>query len=479
MVNLSIKIRVLIVLLLLTLLMIIGMAMSMQSGFNKGFFNYRKALDKQFNDNLISKLAQFYQSNKSWDELKDNRRLWHEIINESTVELEEPEKQRPARHRRTNTDKSGHNRDKYARQRLLPPVSLFDRDKQLVIGRHHRGDVRLVLKDIYSEGRLVGYLARVKNTTRHDKQDQLFIKNFKQMLFKIGLLMVVIAVVITFPIAKYFTGLISQLTLATKKITAGDFSIRIKSKRKDELGVLANNFNLLAQSLESNAATQKTMIADIAHELRTPISVIVGEIEAIQDGIHPANEQTIGLLHSQISSLKNLVNDLHELSESDLGSLKYKMLELDFVALIKQSLYSHQLAYQQKQIELQFNTPLSKCHITADSGRLNQLLNNLLRNSVQYTNQKGKTVVTLDAQSNEIILTVEDSAPDLTQGQLDKIFDRWYRVEKSRNKNSGGTGLGLAICEEIVKAHNGTIAASLSTLGGLKITIKLPKSLST
>ncbi|MCF6318720.1 MAG: ATP-binding protein [Proteobacteria bacterium] len=488
MVRISIKIRVLIVLLLLTLLMIIGMALSMQNGFNKGFFNYRKALDKQFNDNLILTLTNYYENYNSWDGLKGNHRLWYDLLNESAIELEgfqetrlhkdlKHKKNMPIQSKNNNHSRQDKQRSKHLQTRLLPPVILFDKNKHRVIGMRHRLDDSLSLKEIYNDNQLIGYLCTEKKTAMHNKQDELFVKSFKHMLFKIGLLMIIVAIVITFPIAKYFTGLISQITHATKKITAGDFSTRIKSSRKDEIGELANNFNLLAQTLESNAVSQKTMIADIAHELRTPISVIVGEIEAIQDGIHPANDQTINLLHSQISSLKNLVNDLYDLSESDLGSLKYKMTDFDLLPLIKQCINSHQLAFEQKQVDLQLSTTLSHCVIIGDCDRLNQLLNNLLRNSVQYTNQLGKTLITLSENNDAIILIVEDSEPNLTQSQLEKVFDRWYRVEKSRNKNSGGSGLGLAICKEIVKAHNGSIGAELSTLGGIKITIKLPKNL--
>ena len=453
------------------------MALSMQNGFNKGFFNYRKAIDKQFNDSLILTLTHYYQSNNSWQGLKENRRLWHDLINESAIELEGFQERHPPEHRRRNKDlsKQSNRKDKRIQPRLLPPVILLDENKQLIIGMRYRTDEEIKLKEIFNNNQLVGFLGTEKNNSRHNKQDELFINSFKHMLFKIGLFMIFVAIIITFPIAKYFTGLISQLTRATKKITAGDFSIRIKSNRKDELGLLANNFNLLAQTLESNASSQKTMIADIAHELRTPISVIVGEIEAIQDGIHPANNQTINLLHSQISSLKNLVNDLHDLSESDLGSLNYKMLEFDLLPLIKQCINGHQLAFEQKKIGLSLTTSLTHCDIIGDKDRLNQLLNNLLRNSVQYTNKQGQTLITLIENSTTITLTIEDSEPNLTQPQLNQIFNRWYRVEKSRNKNSGGSGLGLAICKEIIKAHNGSIHAELSTIGGIKIIVKLPR----
>ena len=449
------------------------MGLNMHYGFNKGFFNYRKSIDKQFNDNLVKILTTYYEDNKTWDNLIQNRRLWHELINQSALETTElHEDTAPIKYR---TPSKNMHRAKKHRPRLFPPINLFNHKKQPIVGIKNKRNKELKYHTIFYDNKVVGYLGVLKHNTLNQKQDQLFIKNINAMLFKIGVIMVLFAILITFPIAKYFTSLLKQLTQATKEIAAGDYSIRIKSKRKDELGVLASNFNLLAQSLQSSAESQKTMIADIAHELRTPISVIIGEIEAIQDGVHSVNENTMNLLHSQISSLKNLVNDLHDLSESDLGSLKYKMENFNLIPLIENSLENFKLKFSQKQILLELFVHQKNCLIFGDINRLNQLFNNLLNNCLYYTNQGGKTQIKVSQQNDLIFIRINDSPPGIKTSQLNKIFDRWYRVEKSRNKHTGGSGLGLAICQEIVSAHSGSMAAQHSTLGGLEISIKLPK----
>ena len=451
------------------------MALNMHYGFNKGFFNYRKSIDKQFNDNLVKTLTVYYQDNKTWDDLVQNKRLWHELINQSAIEPTELDEDRSPDKYRTSKKNDGLYRIKKHRSRLFPPVTLLNHQKQPIIGMKNKYNKELKYHEISYDNKVVGYLAILKYNTLHQKQDRLFITNMNAMLLRIGLIMILFAIIITFPIAKYFTSLLKQLTQATKEIAAGDYSIRIKSKRKDELGILASNFNLLAQSLQSNAQSQKTMIADIAHELRTPISVIIGEIEAIQDGVHSVNENTLGLLHSQISSLKNLVNDLYDLSESDLGSLKYKMEKFDLIALIENCYENFKLKFSQKQILLELLIDQQCCYIVGDINRLNQLFNNLLNNCLHYTNQGGKAQINVTQQGNYILININDSAPGLQTSQLKKIFDRWYRAEKSRSKHSGGSGLGLAICQEIIKAHNGSIKAQHSSLGGIEIIIKLPK----
>lgn len=468
------------------------MGLNMQNGFNKGFFNYRKAIEKQFNQSLVISLANYHQKQGNWNDLRDNRRRWHDLVNLSSVEPEESfrlkppprDHLRPRDHsrpppprRRKNQEEDKPNGQRKP-PRVLPPVVLFDELKEFVIGMKEWQNQELVYHEILNDNQVIGYLGTLKNNSQNDKQDQLFVKNIKFMLLKIGLIMIAFAIFITFPIAKYFTKLINKLTWATQKIAAGDYSTRIKSDRQDELGTLANNFNLLAQSLESNAGVQKTIMADIAHELRTPISVIISEIEAIQDGIHKADENTLNLLHAQISSLKNLVNDLHELSESDLGSLKYKMQEFDLQSLLEQIYHNFKLKFSQKNIHLELFSTEKTCFIVADMNRLNQLFNNLLNNSVLYTNKGGKAQISLNCDNNAVNISIKDSSPGLDTMQLEKIFNRWYRAEKSRNKNLGGSGLGLSICKEIIKAHNGEIKASPSSLGGIEINITLPRKLS-
>ncbi|MBL4659927.1 MAG: HAMP domain-containing protein [Alcanivoracaceae bacterium] len=480
MIKLSIKIKVLIILLLLTTIMIVSMALNMQNGFNKGFFNYRKAIDNQFHNNLVSTLQGYYAEKGNWQELRQNRRLWNDLINQSTVDVDNSQRHRltpeskPLNGKKSSSKRNSF-RKKLHRMRMLPPISLFDQNKDIIIGKVSWQDENLYYKKIVNQHKLIGYLGILKNNTLHDKQDQIFIKNIKSMLLNLGIIMIVFAIVITFPIAKYFTSLINQLTIATQKIAKGDYSIRIKSERNDELGHLAKNFNLLAKTLESNAKSQKTIMADIAHELRTPIAVIIGEIEAIQDGIHPADESTLNLLHTQISSLISLVDDLHDLSESDLGSLKYKMEKFDVLALIEECYQAYQLKFTQKNIHLEILSSKRQCTIIGDSNRLKQMFNNLLSNSVHYTSAGGKAQIALTCTDKQVQIVIKDSTPGLKPEQLDKIFDRWYRGEKSRNRNSGGSGLGLAICQKIIAAHSGHIEAKQSSYGGVEITIKLPR----
>ena len=459
-------------------------------GFDKGFLNYRKSIEQQFSNRLIQELSAYYAEEKSWNDFYDNKRLWRDLIVQSAARFSDYSHEIPPPHERRENrrmppagdKKRKKSNDFRKRDRPTPPIrnqmsslSLFDKNKSFVVGLKIKKNEDIHYKKITNDKLVVGYLGLLKLKSTRSKQDELFVKNINGMLIKIGLLMIVAAIFLTFPIANYFTKLINKITLATKKIAAGDYSVRVLDNRHDELGTLVRNFNLLAQTLQSNASSQRKIITDVAHELRTPIAVMAAQIEAIQDGIHKADKGTMELLHRQIVALTNLINDLHDLSESDLGSLKYQMSEFDIHELINHSFEGFKLKFLEKNINLSLFSNTQSCLFFGDISRINQLISNILNNSFQYTDEGGNTQINFECQKHEVVIKVSDSSPGLTTPQLLKIFERWYRTEKSRNKERGGSGLGLAICKEIVIAHNGEIFACQSELGGISIVIKLPR----
>lgn len=463
------------------------MALIMGRGFDRNFVRYREEIEQRFQHNLINELQRFYQRNQDWEILRNNSRAWNEMIHRSSIQTGDPAVLNHApefnNHRpplgpplnhppaKPTSDETG-----LRRQPFELPLLVLNKHKKIVIGPESEMNENTILLKILSEKDVIGYLGVKPFRKNNSEFDRHFSENIRNMLTRVALLLFTIAIIISFPVAKYFTRRINIINQATQKVASGDFTVRInENSQKDEIGQLIGNFNHLAHSLESNSKAQRTMMADIAHELRTPVAVILGEIEAIQDGIHPANKETFALLHSQISSLKNLINDLHELSESDLGSLKYEMQKLDLSLLIKQSYQSFQNKFSQKDISLELYLPKHSCFINGDANRLNQLINNLLNNSYDYTDSNGRVLIKLSDENSIYRLVFSDSKPGLSKEQLQHIFDRLYRGEDSRNRNSGGSGLGLAICKEIAKAHNAEIRAESSKLGGINIILEFEK----
>ena len=228
--------------------------------------------------------------------------------------------------------------------------------------------------------------------------------------------------------------------------------------------------NTLAETLATTQQARQRWLADMAHELRTPVTVLRGEIEAVQDGVRPSSPEMITRLHQQVVHISHLLDDLHDLSLADAGALRYQMETLDLRALCQQASNSVPATH----LSLSVNLPDHPCTIKGDATRLRQLLDNLLGNSNKYTAPGGQLQLTLSCGGGRVQLVIEDSAPGVTDEQLTHLFEYLYRAEGSRNRQTGGTGLGLAICERIVGAHGGTIHAEHSALGGLRISIDLP-----
>jgi two-component system, OmpR family, sensor histidine kinase BaeS len=280
---------------------------------------------------------------------------------------------------------------------------------------------------------------------------------------------------ISLPMANRLVLPIRRLAASMHRLASGEFGTRVAVGPEDELGRLARDFNTLALSLEKTEQARRSWMADISHELRTPISILRGEIEAIQDGVRQSGPETMRSLHVEVMHLGRLVDDLYQLSLYDIGALTYKKTDLDLRAMLAHSVGSLRPKYLQKGIavgaELGHGGELS---VYADPGRLHQLFDNLLENALKYTDPGGELSVRLERLGDLARIEFADSAPGVAPEDLDKLFDRLYRVESSRNRALGGAGLGLAICKNIVEAHEGSICALPSPKGGVLIRIELP-----
>jgi len=288
----------------------------------------------------------------------------------------------------------------------------------------------------------------------------------------IALGMLAAALLLGAGLSYWLSGRIRRLARATHGLIEGNYDVRLQAEGHDELARLATDFNTLAQTLEAARQARQQWIADIAHELRTPLAVLRGEIEALQDGVRPLTQEAVGSLAHEASRLARLVEDLHLLSLSDLGVLRYNMEPLDLGEVLEEVLEGHKRALAQKGLTLEFSVS-GVIRIRGDEGRLAQVFANLLQNSLRYTDAPGTVAVRVEPDARVIW---EDSAPGVPQGDLARLTERLFRVEGSRSRTGGGSGLGLAIVRAIVEAHGGTLAARASPLGGLRIELAFPKA---
>jgi two-component system sensor histidine kinase BaeS len=259
-----------------------------------------------------------------------------------------------------------------------------------------------------------------------------------------------------------------------RELSNGHFDRRAAVHTADEIGALALNINRLGETLEKNRSSRQRWMADVAHELRTPVAILKGEVEALADGVRQLDARAISSLSEEIEQLSTLIGDLQTLALSDAGSLSLSREPLDLRALVQQVAESFRERLAARGISIELDAP-QDVRLTADPQRLRQLLQNLLENTARYVLAGGSVRVALAADDEAAELTVEDSGPGVTEAQLGSLFERFYRVEQGRSRASGGSGLGLAICRNIVEAHDGRIRAETSPLGGLAIHVRLPK----
>ena len=353
-----------------------------------------------------------------------------------------------------------------------PRLSLRDADGRLLAGApgHRPHSVR---REITHDGKVVGYLELAPVEALSDAADVQFAAQQRDAFYFAAIAILVVAAGAAAIFSRNLAAPIGELTDGTRALALGQYETRIDLSRGDELGALAGHFNALAATLERNREARKQWVADISHELRTPISILRAELEALEDGIRALDPAAVRSLSAEVARLASLVDDLYELARSDAGALTYRKEVLELGALLEGTIASfrERFAAAAVIVELSADEP---ARVLADDDRLRQLFANLLENSLRYTNAGGRVRIEQRVVGERARVIVEDSAPGVPDAALLRLFDRLYRVDPSRSRETGAAGLGLAICASIVAAHDGTIVARHSSLGGLAIDVELP-----
>ena len=424
-----------------------------------------------------------YQTHKGWQVLKDNPERWHELLQATLPRRDfNPDKtfQQPAEFENlksgSNTQKNPSQRPSRRIQRLAHKLALFGADKQHITGGRARVSYDgYTLQAIAVDGQTVGWLGLHKKEHLANPLAVGFLTQQSHMLYIIGGGILLLAAIVAFLLSKHLLKPVQKLTAGTQALTSRQFDTRIEVDSKDELGQLAADFNTMALTLEKYERMRRQWISDIAHELRTPLSILRGEIEALRDGVRKVNRDALESLSSEARHLSEIVNDLHELSLADTGELSMKKVPINLAAVLKETLGRFEQGFAEKQIKIENN--LENHHpvtILGDADRMRQLFSNLVKNTLRYADAPGILKIGQECYANRLILFFEDSGPGVPEGELDLLFDRLYRVDRSRSRAQGGSGLGLSICKSIVNALGGEIRATNGNSGGLRIEIELP-----
>ena len=265
---------------------------------------------------------------------------------------------------------------------------------------------------------------------------------------------------------------------AARRLAAGALDVRLLPRGNDELADLAHDINAMAAALQQLEASRRRWIAELSHEMRTPLAVLRGEVECLIDGVRPLGPAALQSLQEEVARLTRLVEDFHELALSDLRALPCTFAPLQAQQLAHDAVVRVADRARAAGIDVVCDAPADAGPAGAvcwDRQRIEQLLSNLLENSLRYTDAPGRMRLSVSAPAaGQMALTLDDSAPGVPAADLPRLFDPLYRADPSRSRRSGGSGLGLAICRAIVRSHGGHIEAGPSPLGGLRIVATLP-----
>jgi signal transduction histidine kinase len=328
--------------------------------------------------------------------------------------------------------------------------------------------------EIVEDGEVIGVLIPMQTAYQGQPRELEFIERTNRILIYGALIGAVIALLLGIFLSRTLTRPIRELTKATHAVSEGNLLQQVPVRSDDELGELAKAFNKMSAELSRSINARKQMTADIAHELRTPLSLILGHAEAVHDGVLPPTRENFEIIREEATRLEHLVNDLRTLSLADAGELSITLQDIEPGRLLHEvaSLYQYQTRKKNISLELDIASPLP--HIEVDPGRTTQVLTNILDNALRHTPEGGRIVLSAKQTGENVELAVQDSGPGLPPEETARIFERFYRADPSRQREDGGSGLGLAIARSIVQAHGGQVSAESEAGKGLRVVVTLP-----
>jgi signal transduction histidine kinase len=288
---------------------------------------------------------------------------------------------------------------------------------------------------------------------------------------------VVMAVVASVFVTRRIVGPLQRLASASHRIADGHYAERVAVTTSDELGDLAQSFNAMASALEATERRRRELIGDVAHELRTPIATIEGYLEGLLDGVVEPGPPTWALLHGEAGRLRRLVDDLQELSRAEARQIPLALRPTEPAQIVRVAVDRLAPAFADKGLDLRCHVSPSLPPVRADADRAVQVLSNLLSNALRYTQAPGAVHVTVGAEAGEVEFSVRDTGSGIAAEDLPRVFERFYRVDKSRSRALGGSGIGLTISRALVESMGGRIWAGSAGPGrGSTFTFTLPRA---
>ncbi|MEJ2448557.1 MAG: HAMP domain-containing sensor histidine kinase [Anaerolineales bacterium] len=324
------------------------------------------------------------------------------------------------------------------------------------------------------EGDVIGYLAAVPTPPNRTNIQQTFLETVKRGLLVSALVTLLIALVLGGFLIMSFTKPIRKLADATERVANGELGYQVDIKSSDELGRLATSFNSMSSDLKNADLSRKQMTADIAHDLRTPLSILHGYTEAMSEGKLDGTSEIYQVMHQQAQHLNYLIDDLRTLSLLDSNELSFQIQKIDPETILNQTLAAFLPLAQEKNISISLENESPLPWITLDPDRLTQILGNLVSNAVNLLSEGDRIWLKTWNEPGKVNIKIRDNGPGISAEDLPHIFDRHYRTDKSRTRGPESSGLGLAITRKLVEAQGGEITANSEIGRGTAFTISFP-----
>jgi two-component system sensor histidine kinase BaeS len=481
--NLRISQKLMLAFVGLTMVVLLATLSLARWSFERGFYDYVNAVEKVRLEALALELAKVYQEGDgSWQTLSQTR--FYSLIQNFAppTRLRLPPSGRPMDGPRPPP----------IHQSGPPPgppsrTLLLDIQENRIAGQGPLdGDsdlTEMVQLPIVIDGATVGVLYSDPRRELNDVPETAFSRQQWQAGLIIGGLALLVASILSYLLAKALSRPVSTMLTTVQQLASGNYTIDSSTaptekhnaiNSNDELSLLNARLQRLALVLSESQTARKRLIAEISHELRTPLTILKGEIEAIKDGIRPFGPEQLESLDDETTRLHHLIEDLYQVSLSDVGGLRYQFENTDIQVLLYAAVQSIQDRAAMAHISINLQLSTEALLVYGDEQRIEQLLRNLLENALAYTDGPGEIRITARTQNGHSIIIIEDSPPSVSSEECAQLFDALYRPDASRSRRRSGAGLGLTICRNIVEAHRGEISAQPSALGGLAVTVKLP-----
>ena len=326
---------------------------------------------------------------------------------------------------------------------------------------------------LVSQGTLVGALY-LDPMSGAERPDTIFLAAVNRSVLFGALIAGLAAVAVTLALSSRILRPVERLTEAAQRMEKGDLTVRVPVTSQDEIGKLAHTFNSMAGSLAQHEQLRRNMVTDVAHELRTPLTNLRGYLEAARDGLLAPDGALVDNLYEETMLLSRLVADLQELAQAEAGQLTLLRQPASLAGIVEQAAAILRPQANAKGLTLTVDLPPDLPLVDVDPERVGQVLRNLLNNAAAHTPRGGEVAVAARSGDREVAVSVRDTGTGIAPEHLPYVFDRFYRADKSRARQTGGAGLGLAIAKQLVIAHGGSISVESAPGQGATFTVTLP-----